>query len=225
MISPEAETSTKQNETLSSGGNSSLYRAGWLDIWALGITIVIGGQYFAWNAGLSAGFGSFALCLLFIGTAYICLILSTSEITSGLPFAGGAYGLARCSLGFYVGYLIGCCEALEYIIYVSISVISFGQMICQLCSFSSTYLPLIWFLFYVVALFIQISGGKVFWYSSFVLALVSLLIVLIFCFGNLGSVNFDVYTPLHEHGSINTYNNMFHGGMFEWMNVLPLAAW
>ena len=223
MIAPEATSEipvvapehTKQ----------SVYHVGWLDIWALGITIVIGGQYFGWNVGLSAGFGSFAICVVLIGTAYISLILSTSEITSGLPFAGGAYGLARCSLGFYVGYIIGCCEALEYIIYVATSAISFGQIICELCNLDLSYQPLIWFLFYVVSLFVQISGGKIFWYSSFVLAIVSFVIVLIFCFGSLGNVSFDHYAPLHEHGSINTYNNMFHGGMFHWMKVLPLAAW
>lgn len=32
-----------------------VYAPGIFDIWALGITIVIGGQYFAWNEGLSAG--------------------------------------------------------------------------------------------------------------------------------------------------------------------------
>ena len=59
-----------------------------VDIWALGITIVIGGQYFNWNEGLSAGFGSYAICTLLIGIAYICLCLCTSELSSALPFAG-----------------------------------------------------------------------------------------------------------------------------------------
>ena len=33
----------------------------------IGITIVIGGQYFAWNLGLTVGFGSFVLATFFIG--------------------------------------------------------------------------------------------------------------------------------------------------------------
>jgi ethanolamine permease len=49
---------------------------------------VIGGQYFAWNYGLSAGFGSFAIATFFIATGYLCLCLCIAELSSGLPFAG-----------------------------------------------------------------------------------------------------------------------------------------
>lgn len=67
------------------------YHARTVDIWALGITIVIGGQYFNWNKGLTAGFGSYAIATFLIGTAYICLCLCTSELSSALPFAGKRY--------------------------------------------------------------------------------------------------------------------------------------
>ena len=58
------------------------------DMWALGITIVIGGQYFAWNAALSGGFGSFFVATGLIAIAYLCLSLCIAELSSGLPFAG-----------------------------------------------------------------------------------------------------------------------------------------
>ena len=195
------------------------------DLWALGITIVIGGQYFAWNVGLEAGFGSFALATFFIGTAYICLIMCVSEISSGLPFAGGAYGLARCSLGFYPGYLIGCCEALEYIVYVATSALSLGTMICSVFNLDLSYQPLIWFLFYASALVIQITGGHLFWRSTIVLALVSIGIVFVYCFGCLKNVNFDRYARYNDEGPISSYDNLFQGGMSTFMLVMPLAAW
>ena len=53
-----------------------------------GITIVIGGQFFGWNAGLSAGFGSFLISLLFVGSGFICLICCNAEVWSVLPFSG-----------------------------------------------------------------------------------------------------------------------------------------
>jgi amino acid permease len=59
-----------------------------IDVWALGITIVIGGQYFSWNAGLTAGFGSFAIAMSLTGCAYICLCLCVAELSGTLPFAG-----------------------------------------------------------------------------------------------------------------------------------------
>ena len=58
-------------------------------VWALGITIVIGGQYFAWNFGLVAGFGSCCIAFFMIGFMYLSLICSVCEVTSGLPFEGG----------------------------------------------------------------------------------------------------------------------------------------
>ena len=63
---------------------------------------MIGGQYFAWNVGLEAGFGSLLIGTLLMGTAYIALVYCIMETTSALPFAG-AFGLARCTLGFYAG--------------------------------------------------------------------------------------------------------------------------
>lgn len=92
---------------------------------------MIGGQYFAWNAGLSAGFGSFVIATILTGIAYVCLIFCCAETTSALPFAG-AFGLARCILGFYLGFLVGCIETLEYIIYVAVSCIAVCSMVCSL---------------------------------------------------------------------------------------------
>lgn len=88
------------------------------DIWCLGITVVIGGQYFGWNAGASAGFGSLLIATLLIGFMYLNVSFCLSEITSSFPVTGGGYSLARTTLGFYAGYLIGISEALEYTTYV-----------------------------------------------------------------------------------------------------------
>jgi hypothetical protein len=58
------------------------------DMWALGVSIVIGGQYFAWNEGLHAGFGSLLIATVIIASGYICLVLCIAELSSALPFAG-----------------------------------------------------------------------------------------------------------------------------------------
>ena len=65
-------------------------RLSWVDMWALGISIVIGGQYFSWNAGVFVGFGSYAIAFFVVSTAYLCLVCSVAELSSGLPFAGKA---------------------------------------------------------------------------------------------------------------------------------------
>ena len=68
---------------------------------------MIGGDYFSFNAGLAAGFGSYMIANILIGLAYIFLCTNNAEITSALPFAGGAYGLARLSFGIVLGFCCG----------------------------------------------------------------------------------------------------------------------
>ncbi|KAL4158534.1 hypothetical protein PRNP1_004310 [Phytophthora ramorum] len=193
------------------------YKPGKWDIFMLGITIVIGGQYFCWNAGIAAGLYSFFISYLLIATAYVALCCCTAEITGALPFAGGAYGLARCTLGFYPAFMIGCCEALEYIAYVSTSTIAFVDLIVDSVPEVKPYRPLLWGLFYLSALVFHIKGGRAFWLFNMGLGVVSLLIVVLFCFGSLPFVSFAEYAvdPDLE----------FVDGFPGFMKALPLAAW
>jgi amino acid transporter len=142
-----------------------------VDIWALGITIVIGGQYFSWNAGYAAGFGSYLISTVLIGTSYICLCVCNAEISSALPFAGGAYGLARVSLGMYPGFIIGCLEAGEYIVYVASSAIALAMNLLDNKCFSSLriyrfhYHLHIW-LYSIMQLRGECSDSTSYWFSE-----------------------------------------------------------
>jgi amino acid transporter len=189
------------------------------DIWALGITIVIGGQYFSWNAGLTSGFGSYFVSTILMGTAYICLCLSVSEITSALPFAGGAYGLARCSLGFFPGFVIGCSETVEYIFYVSSSTVSLGQMFTTMFPDLIGYEPYIWLAFYLSALSIHIFGGKYFWRFTMITAVASILPLMIFVFGSLK------WSNIQKYGESTEDTPLFIGGISQFLTSFPLPAW
>src|SRR5712692_776152 len=80
-----------------------------LDIWALGVGVVITGAYFGWNLGLKDNgpvamlVASLIVCLL-----YLMWVLALAELTVAMPFAGGplAYGrrTADSSLGFVMGW-------------------------------------------------------------------------------------------------------------------------
>ncbi|KAE8877143.1 hypothetical protein PF005_g15024 [Phytophthora fragariae] len=196
---------------------ASAYKPGKWDIYALGLTIVIGGQYFCWNAGIAAGLYSYFIAYLLIGTAYIALCCCTAEITGALPFAGGAYGLARCTLGFYPAFMIGCCEALEYMAYVSASTIAFVDLIVDSAPEIQPYRPLLWGLFYLSALVFHIKGGRAFWVFNLVLGVVSLLIVVFYCVGSLPFVSYAKYADVPDM--------QFVGGFSGFMKALPLAAW
>src|SRR5437762_13966182 len=80
-----------------------------LDIWALGVGVVITGEYFGWNLGLKDNgpvamlVASLLVCLL-----YLTWVLTLVELSVAMPFAGGplAYGrrAANPSLGFVMGW-------------------------------------------------------------------------------------------------------------------------
>jgi ethanolamine permease len=80
-----------------------------LDIWALGVGVVITGEYMGWNLGLKDNgpvamlVASLIVCLL-----YLVWVLALAELSVAMPFAGGplAYGrrAADPSLGFVMGW-------------------------------------------------------------------------------------------------------------------------
>ncbi|RLN89339.1 hypothetical protein BBJ28_00017622 [Nothophytophthora sp. Chile5] len=193
------------------------YTPGKRDVYFLGITIVIGGQYLGWNEGVSAGFYSFLIAFLLIASAYITLCCCLAEITGALPFAGGSYGLARCTLGFYPAFMIGCSETLEYTAYVSAAVVSLGQLLTEAAPGLEPYRPLLWLLFYATALFFHIKGDRVFWLANLILGIASLSILVLYCLGSLPYVSFSDYAV--------DSNMEFVDGFSGFMKALPLAAW
>ena len=216
-------------------------RLSWVDMWALGISIVIGGQYFSWNAGVFVGFGSYVIAFFVVSTAYLCLVCSVAELSSGLPFAGkakvanvdqnlnnilyfagGTYGISRATAGVYLGYMAGCFDVAKTIMYVSASVLALSAMMSELCGTSQDMDPVWSLLFYVVSVIIQVAGNEYFWTTNMILAWVSFLLVVVFILGGLKYANFDEHASL-EHRS--GQDKWFAGGMAEFMHILPLPMW
>ena len=74
-------------DELSAESSHILGLSSW-ELWTLSMSIVIGGQFFDWNGGLSAGFCSLLIATALVASAYVCLVLSLAELSSALPFAG-----------------------------------------------------------------------------------------------------------------------------------------
>mmetsp|Transcript_7776 Transcript_7776/g.12901 ORF Transcript_7776/g.12901 Transcript_7776/m.12901 type:complete len:739 (+) Transcript_7776:72-2288(+) len=219
-----------------------------IDTWSLGITIVIGGQYFAWNAGLTAGFGSFLIATFFIATGYFSLIMCIAELSSALPFAGGSYGIARVTMGIFPGYLVGCFDSIESVMYVAVAAVTIGDMVTSITHWSKQYEPLYWLAFYISALLIHVWGGKSFWILNRWMAVVSFLIVLMYILGGIKYAHFsenamwridDINNSINNNSTSSTIsssgtgsNSMtedaslwFQGGALEFMKVYPLPCW
>ncbi|KAJ0405875.1 hypothetical protein P43SY_001607 [Pythium insidiosum] len=188
------------------------------DVLALGLSIGLGGQYFSWNTGLHAGLYSFMLDVLVIGMAYISLCCCTAEIAGALPFAGGSYGLSRCTLGYFPGYLIGCAEACEYIAYVSSAVMSLAKMIVESIPSLSGAEPFLWYLIYAHALLFHYRGDAWFWRWNKLMGGTSLLVVLLYTLGSLPHVDFAGHADTDPRFR-------FVDGVFGFVRALPSACW
>ena len=214
-----------ENEIVPNHSSNVKFKVNSFDIWALGITIVIGGQYFSWNFGFTAGVGSYGLAVLLITIAYITLICNISEITAALPFTGGSYGLARCTLGNYWGFLIGCSETVEYIFYTAAAVIALESMFEIVLPNLQHYPPLTWLVIYIFCVLVHIFGGKYFWIFNRCLAVICVLIVMIYVFGSMKYVDFSQYAVWPSTIENPVSNPWFIGGARGFMKVFPLAAW
>lgn len=134
-------------------------------------------------------------------------------MTSFLAFAGGSYGYVRCALGPFNGYLVGFCESIEYVLYVSAAVVVFGDLVTSMTGAHEEYAPLYWLIFFVISLSVIIPGGPVFWQFSNIQAFAALFLILIYCFGGMSEVN------------LAKYDSGFIGGGDDFMLFYPLAAW
>jgi ethanolamine permease len=195
------------------------------EIWCLGITVVIGGQFFCWNAGLVAGFGSFLLATVLVGLAYICLCLCTSEMSSTFPFSGGAYGFCRCSLGHYLGFVIGCCECLEYILYVSITFLSMADMFVAMAPSMEPYTLLLSFGICAASVVVYLAGEQLVRALNIFLAITSFLTLVMFCLGSLPYVDYHKNVVLESRSASSGDDGMYEGGVGTFLSILYLPTW
>jgi ethanolamine permease len=84
------------------------------DIWALGVGGVIAGMYFGWNLGLADN-GPIAMLIasLIVCLLYLSWVLTLSELSVALPFAGGPLAYGRRTSGPGLGFLMGWSMVLE----------------------------------------------------------------------------------------------------------------
>src|SRR5688500_4894651 len=84
------------------------------DVWALGVGIVVCGQYFAWNLALERSApvpvlaASLLVCLPFLGWA-----LLPAELTVAMPSTGGPLEFGARAAGPWMGWLLGWSLLLE----------------------------------------------------------------------------------------------------------------
>jgi ethanolamine permease len=78
-----------------------------LDVWALGVGIVVCGQYFGWNLGLKGnGPAAMLIASLIVCVLFLAWVLTLSELAVAMPTAGGPLEFGRRAGGPWLGFLM-----------------------------------------------------------------------------------------------------------------------
>lgn len=87
-----------------------------IHLWALAVGLVISGEYFGWNYGWGvAGTMGFLIATIIITILYITFIFSFTELTTGIPNAGGPFAYALKAFGPAGGLIAGYATLIEFV--------------------------------------------------------------------------------------------------------------
>lgn len=88
-----------------------------LHLWALGVGLVISGEYFGWNYGWGvAGTGGFLIATLIVTVLYVTFIFSFTELTTEIPHAGGPFAFAQAAFGGMGAVIAGYATLVEFVL-------------------------------------------------------------------------------------------------------------
>lgn len=84
-------------------------------IWALGVGIVLVGEFMGWNFAVEKG-GMYGALIAgwVVGLLYTCIVMINSEVTSAIPAAGGQYAQAKHTVGPLMAFNVGLYLTLAY---------------------------------------------------------------------------------------------------------------
>ncbi|MDP4032831.1 MAG: amino acid permease [Pseudorhodobacter sp.] len=96
-------------------------------IWALGVGIVLVGEYMGWNFAVGKG-GAYAALIAcwFAGLLYTCVAMIDSEVTSTVAAAGGQYTQAKHIVGPLMAFNVGLYLVFAYTMLEAANAITIG---------------------------------------------------------------------------------------------------
>ena len=96
-------------------------------VWALGVGIVLVGEYMGWNFGVGKG-GAYAALIAcwFAGLLYTCVAMIDSEVTSTVAAAGGQYTQAKHIIGPLMAFNVGLYLVFAYTMLEAANAITVG---------------------------------------------------------------------------------------------------
>ncbi|RYH16085.1 APC family permease [archaeon] len=131
---------------------------------------------------------------------------------------GGFYGYARCTLGPFWGYFIGCSGLIESTFYLAASILLLGRAVCAAFDFSSVHEPAWWCICFLYVMGFHAQGGSIIRKFMAVCCIISMSIILIYLLGSIPHLNFTKYALI-------THKSGFTGTTKDFFIILRLPAW
>ena len=99
-------------------------------VWALGVGIVLVGEYMGWNFAVGKGGAMAALIACWVaGLLYTCVSMIDSEVTSTVAAAGGQYAQAKHIVGPLMAFNVGLFLVFAYTMLEAANAITLGYLI------------------------------------------------------------------------------------------------
>ena len=109
-------------------------------IWALGVGIVLVGEFMGWNFSVAKGgaYGALIACWV-IGLLYSCVAMIDSEVTSTVAAAGGQYTQAKHIIGPLMAFNVGLYLVMAYTMLEAADALIVGDLMAAVASASLQY--------------------------------------------------------------------------------------
>jgi ethanolamine permease len=106
-------------------------------VWALGVGIVLVGEYMGWNFAVGKG-GAYAALIAcwFAGILYTCVAMIDSEVTSTVAAAGGQYTQAKHIIGPLMAFNVGLYLVFAYTMLEAANAITIGFLVDTVATMS-----------------------------------------------------------------------------------------
>ena len=106
-------------------------------VWALGVGIVLVGEYMGWNFAVGKGGALAALIACWVaGLLYTCVAMIDSEVTSTVAAAGGQYAQAKHIVGPLMAFNVGLFLVFAYTMLEAANAITLGYLVQTVGSMS-----------------------------------------------------------------------------------------
>jgi ethanolamine permease len=97
-------------------------------LWAIGVGLVISGEYFGWNLGWAvAGTIGLLIATVVVTLMYVTFIFSYTELTAAIPHAGGAFAYAYRAMGPFGGLIAGYATLIDFLLATPAIAVSLGS--------------------------------------------------------------------------------------------------